>query len=375
MKIFERGLVIFANSIRGIINFPQRVSFFWKRCGLKKIITSEPVISFGGVLEEKKIIHGGAVKLLSLRDNMRWNEKNFNLLYLVSSAQPRFAVDLVRQVKERGIPLVWNQNGVGYPAWAGWQAERQNAPMRWLRQQADYIIYQSQFCQEAAEKFLGPCEAKSEILFNPVDLKKFFPPVERPFLKPLRLLTLGTHSYAERVFSTLECLKILREAGVEATLTIAGKYLWPQGESSVHQKIDQLQLTGAVRLLPSFQQKEAIQLYQSHHIVLHPKYLDPCPTVVIEALACGCPVVGSASGGLPELVSEECGFLIPAPLCWDRMITPTGAQLTYGVMNLLPRWNEAAEAARKQAELLFDEERWVERHRMIFQIIEQRRSG
>ena len=155
--------------------------------------------------------------------------------------------------------------------------------------------------------------------------------------------------------------------GVEATLTIAGKYLWPQGEAAVHQKIQELGLADGVTLLPPFHQEEAIRLYQSHHILLHPKYLDPCPTVVIEALASGCPVVGSASGGLPELISEECGFLIPTPLCWDKMITPTGAQLAEGVMNLFSRWESAATAARARAELLFDEVRWVERHREIFQ--------
>ncbi|MEI6416307.1 MAG: glycosyltransferase family 4 protein [Verrucomicrobiota bacterium] len=368
---FERSLmsllVMIANLVRGFFDLPERLLIFLRRTSIYRSSCKEPVVAFGELLDHRGLIHGGAVKLLSLRDGMSNDEKIFNILYLVSSAQPRFAIDLVGQTRARGIPFVWNQNGVGYPAWAGWQSERQNGPMRWLRERADYIIYQSQFCREAAEKFLGPCSTPGEILFNPVNLKKFVPLAERPSLKPLRLLTLGTHSYAERVFSTLECLKILRMNGVEVTLTIAGKYLWPQGEAAVHQKIQELGLADGVTLLPPFHQEEAIRLYQSHHILLHPKYLDPCPTVVIEALASGCPVVGSASGGLPELISEECGFLIPTPLCWDKMITPTGAQLAEGVMNLFSRWESAATAARARAELLFDEVRWVERHREIFQ--------
>lgn len=358
-----------ADFFRGLLDLPQRRSFFLERRQIKRLAAQEPVVSFGGALREKKLIHGGAVKLLSLQKKISCDEKKFNVLYLVSSAQPRFASDLVRQVKACGIPFVWNQNGVGYPAWAGWQSERQNKPMRWLRDHADYIIYQSQFCREAAEKFLGPCSKPSEILFNPVDLKKFFPLPERPPLEPFKILTLGTHSYAERVFSTLACLKILRAEGIKATLTIAGKFQWAHGKVSVQEKIKELGLADAVTLLPPFHQAEAIQLYQSHHILLHPKYLDPCPTVVIEALASGLPVVGSASGGLPELLAEDCSFLIPLSLCWNKMITPTGAQLAEGVMNLLPRWNQAAQAARVRAELLFDEERWVERHREIFKSI------
>jgi glycosyltransferase involved in cell wall biosynthesis len=42
-----------------------------------------------------------------------------------------------------------------------------------------------------------------------------------------------------------------------------------------------------------------------------PSYSEGCPNVVVEALACGRPLVATRVGGIPELVNENCGMLIP----------------------------------------------------------------
>ncbi len=43
-----------------------------------------------------------------------------------------------------------------------------------------------------------------------------------------------------------------------------------------------------------------------------PSHSEGCPNVICEALACGCPVVSTTVGGIPELVNEHCGILVPA---------------------------------------------------------------
>lgn len=361
-------LMIFAlkSALRSLRDLPARRGNARGLRDLTRCTDRHPVVAFGGVLDGKSFIHGGAVKLLHLRDAFASDEKNFNILYLVSSAQPNFADDLVSVCRQRGMRFVWNQNGVGYPAWAGREAERHNAPMRRLRARADAIIYQSAFCRDSAECFLGPVSQPGEILWNPVDLKKFHPPPEPPPSRPLRLLALGTQNYPDRVLSVIEALKTIRSGGVEATLTIAGRLLWPGGEAEVKRTLEQKNLVAHVTLRPAFTQDEAAAYYRSHHILIHPKYLDPCPTVVIEALASGLPVIGSASGGLPEMVPPDCGTLVPVPLDWNRLVTPSGEQLAAAVQTLLPRLPEASRAARHHAETAFDGVRWVDRHRDIF---------
>ncbi len=352
-------------AVRGALALPARLSHARRLSAIRRRGGHAPIVSFGGALSGRRLIHGGAVKLTHLRDAFECNEESFNLLYLVSSAPPAFAEDLVKRCKRLGIPLVWNQNGVAYPAWAGNDVERYNGPMRKLRAMADFVIYQSTFCKESAERFLGPCNAASETIFNPVDLQKFRPATPLP-TSPLRLLTLGTHGYAERVLSTIRCTRVLKESGIECALTIAGRLGWAGGLADTQREITRLGLQGMVTVLASFTQPEAAELYRSHHLLLHPKYLDPCPTVVIEALSSGLPLVASASGGLPEMVPPSCGELIPAALSWDKLITPTGEQLAEAVKLLLPRLREAASAARSHARATFDGAKWVERHADIF---------
>jgi glycosyltransferase involved in cell wall biosynthesis len=46
-------------------------------------------------------------------------------------------------------------------------------------------------------------------------------------------------------------------------------------------------------------------------LVTLPSYKEGCPNVVLEALACGRPVVATNVGGIPEIMNEKCGLLVP----------------------------------------------------------------
>ena len=57
--------------------------------------------------------------------------------------------------------------------------------------------------------------------------------------------------------------------------------------------------------------KEVATFYQAADIYLHGANADTFPNVVLEALACGTPVVATAVGGIPEQIDEgKTGFLV-----------------------------------------------------------------
>jgi glycosyltransferase involved in cell wall biosynthesis len=311
------------------------------------------------------IVHGGRVKLRHLAGEFPAAEDDCNLLYLVSSAPPKFALELVAWAKARGVKFVWNQNGVAYPAWSGGRSEELNAPMRALRQQANFIFYQSEFCRQCADRFLGAVTVPSEIAFNCVETAQFAP-VSPPGLEVCRLLAAGSHYESYRVISVLETVAELVRRRCAVELHLAGRLAWKGAETEVADKIRSLRLTEHVRRTAAYRQDDAPSLYQAAHILLHPKYKDPCPTVPIEAMACGVPVIGSASGGMPELVPPDAGVLIEVPESWDQNHWPTPEAMADAIETIMRNWPEYRRAARAHAEKHFSKEVWLAKHRRVF---------
>lgn len=58
-------------------------------------------------------------------------------------------------------------------------------------------------------------------------------------------------------------------------------------------------------------QEELAEIYSASDIFVNPTLEDNFPTVNLEALACGTPVLTYQTGGSPESVDESCGWVIP----------------------------------------------------------------
>ncbi|MBO4334146.1 MAG: glycosyltransferase [Paludibacteraceae bacterium] len=56
--------------------------------------------------------------------------------------------------------------------------------------------------------------------------------------------------------------------------------------------------------------QELVQLYSNADVLINPTYADTFPTVNLEALACGTPVITYRTGGSPEAIDDKTGVVI-----------------------------------------------------------------
>lgn len=311
--------------------------------------------------------HGGIVKLQHLQGEFPNAVTDFNLLYLVSSSLPPDAIDLIKLARARSAPFVWNQNGVAYPAWHGPGIERINGPMAAAFQAADHVLFQSEFCRVSAERFLGDEYGPAEVLYNPVDTVHFAP--AEPPSEPLTLLLGGNQYHRYRLEVALRTLALLPDARLLVSGGLTGMGRRPdQARRAAVALAEGLGVGERVDFIGLFTQREAPHIYRRAHLLLHTKVMDPCPGVVLEAMASGLPVVYPASGGTPELVGEAAGVGVPSPTDWQRQHPPGARELAEAVRAVQARLPEYRRAARERS-ARFDSRRWIERHRELFRAL------
>jgi glycosyltransferase involved in cell wall biosynthesis len=169
---------------------------------------------------------------------------------------------------------------------------------------ADQIVAPSAFLARA----ILPYGFQARIIPNVIDLSRY-PYRRRRAISP-RLLWMRTFHPVYNPQMALRVLARLRQEGLEATLVMAGqeKGLGP----AVAALARELGVSPAVRF-PGFLEMEGkAREGDAADLFLNTNSVDNMPVSVVEACAMGLPVVATAVGGVPDLLTDgETGLLVP----------------------------------------------------------------
>lgn len=334
---------------------------------------NEPTLYFGrDIPTAAGLVHGGAVKLQRLQEQFPVSKEYCNILYLVSSSQPPYADILITQVKKRGVKVIWNQNGISYPASDPVHWKETNAGMEKLIHKADYVIYQSKFCKDSADEFLGEFDGPQSIIYNCVDTNFFTPRKGAHPAGPLTLLLGGNQYRRYRLETALQTVAEVKKEVPDVQLMVTGTVAW-EGKTEAdclrdtHKTMEYLGIKDNVEFTGQYSQKDAPDLYCRADMLLHTKWRDPCPGLVIEAMSCGLPVVYSESGGMPELAGTDAGIGVPARGSWEEIDPSDPELLAAAVLKIEERLDWYSENARRRAVEKFDLSQYMIQHRKIFE--------
>jgi glycosyltransferase involved in cell wall biosynthesis len=220
--------------------------------------------------------------------------------------------------KRAGIPIWQRLNGMNWLhrlRRTGWRhflrAEYGNWLLAFIRSRlASGIVYQSEFSRQWWERRYGATRVPWRVVYNGVDLGAYSPQGahQRPADRCRILLVEGSlgGGYEMGLETAVQMADKMRlDTQLPLEIVAVGR-ITPELQAAWQGRTAfPLQFKGVVP-------REAIpELDRSAHLLFAADLNAACPNSVIEALACGLPVVSFDTGALPELVTREAGVIAP----------------------------------------------------------------
>ncbi|MGB8251705.1 MAG: glycosyltransferase family 4 protein [Anaerolineaceae bacterium] len=286
---------------------------------------------------------------------------------LVVGGTRRFRdLDLARQ---RGALIVQRLDGIN------WLHRRRYTGVRhflraeinnWIiahirRSIADRIVYQSRFVRRWWEERYGDPGKPAVIIHNGVDLGFYTPkgPGELP-VDHFRLLLVegrlggGYHMGLEN--AAMLTGQLQHRHHLPVILRVVGEVPDRLKNQITEKNACEIEWMGVVS------RREIPELDRSAHAFFSADLNAACPNAVIEALACGLPVVAFDTGALRELVTGGSGRIVPYGGNVWRLEPPDVSALADACVDVLKNNGKYRQAARTLAEKRFSLDEMVDRY-------------
>ncbi|MBI2381166.1 MAG: glycosyltransferase family 4 protein [Gammaproteobacteria bacterium] len=211
-----------------------------------------------------------------------------------------FAAPAILVARLRGKPLVVNYRGGYAEDFLGAQGRYVLPVLR----KASALAVPSGFLDAVFSRY----GAKARIIPNIVDRGRFFP-AENPAAVPHLVVTRNLEPIYD-IPTALRAFARLKVAYPEARLTVAGT--GPELEN-LQALARELGIVPSVDFCGRLEPEAIAALYRRATLMLNPSTVDNMPNSILEALACGVPVVSTDVGGVPFVVEDRKTALLVPP--------------------------------------------------------------
>lgn len=272
------------------------------------------------------------------------------------------------RAKRRGVRIVQRLNGMNWlhkvkkmPLGAAIKAELNNQTLAFIRRfLANHIIYQSGFSRDWWEGVFGKPSKPISDAYNGVDLSQYSPqgpgnPPEDHFRLLLveGHLTLASGQGLETAVRLAGALKA--DHGLTVELMVVGD-VDDSLKAHIHSIAPEIWINWRGIVEPSL----IPAIDRSAHVMFSADLNAACPNSVIEALACGLPVLAYDTGALNELVQEGAGEVVPYGSNYWRLEEPAITPLADACAKILLNNSQYRASARSRAEASFGLDKMVE---------------
>ena len=195
------------------------------------------------------------------------------------------------------IPLVQRLDGIYFNN--RFDFNLQNSPIKKTYEESSGVVFQTQFNKDLICKYFGE-HSNYKIIRNGADVEyiKNIRPLKNSFTTSYKKIWCCASSWRPHKRLSENIRYFLEHSSENEGLIVAGQ-------------VDKLQTVKHKRIhyIGNLNINDLISVYKASDIFIHLAWLDHCPNVVVDALASGCKIVCSSSGGTREIAGANADII------------------------------------------------------------------